>query len=510
MCFVSRAKRARDKNGTERLKREVERLRQALAERERQIADQAKQIAEREQQIADKEKQIADLERQLAWRQQNSTTTSKPPSSDGLAGRQRDRGRRTKSRRTPGGQPGHPGHRRPMVPAERVNSIVDLVPEACRQCHHALHARDDVGNPRRHQVTELPPIEAHLTEYRCHRRCCRHCGHVTPAALPDEVLGQFGPQLTALIAYLTVVCRLPRLVVQRFLEGALQIPISLGSTQKAWEEASAAVGAPYEELRAALPQQPVLNADETGHRTNGDKRWLWTLVARTFIVYTITTSRGSDVLERLLGKTFAGVLGSDRLPSYLTYAATARQFCWAHVTRNLLSAQELAKTATATRFCREALALQRRLLHLWHRFRGDPRVRGGPITRAQFIAKARPIEKAFFALGLRHVNAPDPAVANLARAFVLHTEHFFTFVYEDGVEPTNNVAERALRTAVQWRKIMFGTRSREGERAVERLLTIVRTCQLRQLNALVYLTAAIAAYRRRQTVASLLHRSRTP
>src|SRR5713226_1591594 len=385
----SRDVRDRQAQEIERLKQENERLRKQLEEQQ---------------------KQITELERQLALRQQNSTTTSKPPSSDGLAGRPRVRGRRTKSRRKPGGQPGHPGHSRPLVPAERVNTIVDLVPDACRHCQQALDARDPVDAPRRHQVSELPPIEAHITEYRCYRLRCPACGKTTQASLPEEVEGQFGPQLTALIAYLTVVCRLPRLVVQRLLEGALQIPISLGSTQKAWEEASAAVAAPYEELQQALPQQPVLNADETGHRTNGDKRWLWTLVARTFIFYTIATSRGSDVLERLLGKTFAGILGSDRLPSYLTYAADQRQLCWAHVTRNLLSAQELAKTPAATRFCREALALQQRLFRLWYRFRGDPQARGAPLTRQQLMAKVLPIEKAFFALALGSVNVTDSAV----------------------------------------------------------------------------------------------------
>ena len=188
-----------------------------------------------------------------------------------------------------------------------------------------MHARDEEGDPRRHQVTELPPIAAHVTEYRCHRRRCRRCGGLTHAALADDVIGQFGPQLTALIAYLTLVCRLPRLVVQRFLEGARQIPISLGSTQNAWEEASAAVAVPYAELEAALRHQPVLTADETGHRTNGEKRWLWTFVARTCVVYRIATSGGSDVLQAVLGATFAGILGSDRLPTYLTYVVGQRQ-----------------------------------------------------------------------------------------------------------------------------------------------------------------------------------------
>ena len=467
-------------------------------------------LAERDRRIAEQAKRIEDLEHQLALRQHNSTTTSKPPSSDGLAGQQRLRGRRTKSRRKAGGQPGHPGHSRPLVPLDRVQTTIDLVPDACRHCQRALHARHEVGDPRRHQVTELPTIEAHTTEYRCHRRRCPACGKATQAPLPEELEGQFGPQLTALIAYLTVVCRLPRLVVQRLLEGALQIPISLGSTQNAWEEASAAVAAPYQELAQALPAQRVLNGDETGHRTNGAKRWLWTLVAPRFVFYTIATSRGADVLRRLLGATFDGVLGSDRLPTYLTYASSQRQLCWAHFTRNLLSAQELATTPSAQRFCREALALQRRLFRLWHRFRGDPHVRGGPITRDQLIAKARPIETAFFTLAERHVNATAADVSNLARALFVHHQDFFTFVHEAGVEPTNNLAERALRTAVQWRKIMFGNRSDDGERAVERLLTVTRTCQLQQLNTLVYLTAAIHCYRRRQVVASLLQKRSTP
>lgn len=472
----------------ERLREENDRLRQLLEEQA---------------------KRIADLERQLALKQQNSTITSKPPSSDGLAGEQRARGRRVKSRRKAGGQPGHPGRHRELVPVERVNAIVDLAPEACRHCARRLHARHAVGDPRRHQVTELPAIAAHITEYRCHRRQCPDCGTITLAPLPDEHGNQFGPQLTALIAYLTVVCRMPRLVVQRFLEGALQIPISLGSTQNAWEETSAAVAAPYAELDAALRDEAVLNVDETGHRTNGDKRWLWTFVAGMFVVYRIAASRGADVLKAVLGETFAGILGSDRLPTYLTYVVGQRQLCWAHVTRNLLSALDLATTPAAKRFCREALALDRRLFRLWHRFRGDPGVRGSPLTRADLIAKVLPIEKRLFALGERSLDAANADVRNLAYAFFVHHQHFFTFVYEAGVAPTNNSAERALRTAVQWRKIMFGTRSEHGERAVERLLTIVRTCQLQQLNALVYLTAAIAAHRRRHAIPSLLRRHQT-
>ena len=469
---------------------EIERLRRENEHLRKQVADQAREID--------------DLKRQLALRQQNSTTTSKPPSSDGLAGKQRARGRRVKSRRKPGGQPGHPGHHRKLLPPEQVDTIVDHVPTQCSRCARRLRGRDTVGQPRRHQVTELPPIAAHITEHRCHRRQCPDCGTITVAPLPDDCSSQFGPQLTALIAYLTVGCRLPRTVVQQLLQGVLQISISVGSTQNAWEEASTAVAAPYAELQQALPHQAVLNADETGHRTNGDKRWLWTFVAQTFVFYTIATSRGSGVLRELLGKTFAGILGSDRLPSYLKYAAAQRQFCWAHLKRNLLSALELARTATARRFCREALVLERRLFRLWHRYRGDPAARGAPLTRAELIAHVLPIEKKLFALAERHVNAADANVRNLARALFMNHRHFFTFVNQEGVSPTNNASERALRPAVIWRKLYFGTRSEAGEIAIARLLTITRTCQLQQLNVLVYITAAIAAHRRRQRFASLL------
>lgn len=465
-----------------------------------------RQLKDRDEQLAAAKKQIADLERQLALRDRNSTTSSKPPSSDGLAGRPRECGRRKKSRRKPGGQPGHPGHCRPMVPPERVNAVVEVFPDTCQHCQRRLPAqgRRITGEPRRHQVTELPPIDAHVTEYQCPGVVCPSCWTTTHAARPTDVVGQFGPQLTALIAYLTVVCRIPRRVVQALLADALHVPISLGSTQATWEEASAAVAAPCQELEQALRHQPVLNGDETGHRTNGQRRWMWALVAPQFVVYRIATTRAATVLVAMLGDVFAGVLCSDRWRPYQTYHQGALQFCWAHFKRDLLGALELAKTRDAERFCRDALALHARLFRLWYRYRGDPAARGTPITRVQLIDKVLPLERTLFALAERHVDHAEKDVRNLATALFTHHEKFFVFVHQDGVEPTNNRAERALRTAVQWRKIMFGNRSAEGELAVARLLTVTRTCQMQHLSTLAYLTAAIVAHRRRHAVASLL------
>ncbi len=146
----------------------------------------------------------------------------------------------------------------------RVDQVIEVFPPKCRHCDSRLSRRVSTqGEPRRHQVTELPPIEAHITEYQCQCVVCPECGKTTLAELPQEVHGHFGPQLTALIAYLTVVCRMPRRMVQELLEQVLGIPLSLGSIQNSWEEASEAMAEPCAELEQQLPHEPVVNSDET-------------------------------------------------------------------------------------------------------------------------------------------------------------------------------------------------------------------------------------------------------
>ena len=486
------------------LARENERLRRELADRDQQIRRQAEQITEQQKQIADAEKQIADLERQLALRKQNSTNSSKPPSSDGLAGEPRKRGRRKKSRRKVGGQPGHRGTHRPLTPVEKVDEIRPVLPEQCRHCGHTLPTQlgqvQTAGEPQRHQVTELPPIQARTVEYQCHRVICPACGESTRAAVPAEAVGHFGPQLTALIAYLTVVCRMPRRVVEALLGQVLGIDISLGSTQKCWEEASQAVAVPCQELEKQLKDEPVLNVDETGWRTNGAKRFLWAFVAARYVVYTIAATRGSAVLVRLLGAVFQGILCSDRFSAYLKYHSGKAQFCWAHLKRNLLGIAEFTKSSAVERFCRDALAQHAKLFRLWHKFRG------GQIDRRQLLLRSIPIQKRIFALAEQHLDSSHREVRNLATALFEHNQRLFTFLEHEGVEPTNNSVERALRTGVQWRKICFGSRSANGELATARLLTIAETCDLQRLNILAYLSAAIVCHRRRQPAASLLNR----
>ena len=488
----------------EELHRQVKRQQQEIENLRDQLAEREKQLSDAEKQIADAEKQIADLERQLALRKQNSTNSSKPPSSDGLAGEPRARGRKRKSKRKPGAQPGHAGHHRRLVPTSEASAVEVLLPDQCGHCGKSLPKKPGqvitVGESRRHQVTEIPPMKAHITEYQLPNVVCGCCGKATRAPLPAEIAGHFGSQLTALIAYLTVVCRMPRRVVEALLTQVLRIEISLGSTQKCWEEASQAVASPCQELEQQLKDEPVLNVDETGWRTNGDKRFLWAFVAARYVVYTVAASRGSEVLIGLLGTVFHGILCSDRFSAYLKYHKGTAQFCWAHLKRNLLGIVEYTKNSAVERFCRDALAQHARLFRLWHKFRG------GQIDRTQLILRSIPIQKRIVELAERHLDSRHREVRNLATALFEHNQRLFIFLEQKGVEPTNNSAERALRTGVQWRKICFGNRSAKGELATARLLTVAETCDLQRLNILAYLSAAIACHRNGQRAASLLNR----
>lgn len=495
----------------ERLRRENDELRRKVLERESQIAEREKQIAEAEKQIVDAEKQIADLERQLAGRRKNSTNSSKPPSSDGTAGAARTPGRKRKSKRKPGGQPGHRGNHRRLVPVTEVSAITVCLPGHCGHCGEDLPQDpatvSQQGEPRRHQVTELPPVKAFVTEYQFPNVVCGGCGNATRAPLSTDIAGQFGPRLTALIAYWTVSCRLPRRLVESMLSDVFAIEMSLGSTQKAWEEVSQAVAQPVEQLQELLPCEAVLNADETGWRTNGAKRWMWTLVAKQFVFYLVASTRSAEVLVTLLGAVYRGILCNDRWTVYLTYHSGGMQLCWAHLKRNLLGIAEDAQTPSAKQFCRDALACIARLFRLWYRFRGDlPNRRGNlpPLDRSQLIEKSIPLQKKLFALAEAHLDDDDRDVRNMATALFTQFHRLFLFVEKEGVEPTNNAAERALRTAVQWRKTSFGNRSKNGEIATGRLLTTTQTCKMQKRNALVYLTEAVHCHRRQVQAPSLL------
>jgi transposase len=485
----------------EQLRRQANRDEKNLSDLEKRARELEKEITDRERQIIDRDKKIADLEHQLAGRKKDSSNSSKPPSSDGPGAGKRVHPQRKKSRRKPGGQPGHRGAHRVLVPPERVDLVVDVVAEACEDCGAAFPQdcppSEGPEGQRRHQVTELPEIRPHVTEYRFPERACS-CGHITRAPMSKEIRGHFGPKLTALISYLTVVCRMPRRKTEELLRTVLDIPIALGSIQKSVEETSRALETPCSEIEQQLRHEPVLNADETGWRSDGEKRWLWVFVARMFVFFIVAKSRSSEVLRHLLGADFLGILCTDRFSAYISYHKGRAQFCWAHLKRDLLGIQQFARTTVADRFARDALALHARMFRLWHRFRS------GDIDREQLKQKAIPLEKKFFALAERHLDCANAEVRTLARLFFNHTERIFAFIVHPEVEPTNNVSERELRTAVQWRKTSFGNRSESGEIATARLLTAVRTCLRQKRHVLDYLTNVVRAHRENCAAPSLL------
>jgi transposase len=500
---ASEGSQRRREPDAERLLREIERLQRENGALREKAERAAEKVAERDREIAEKDKQIADLERQLATRKQNSRNSSKPPSSDGLAGESRVRGWHPgakRSRKKPGGQPGHPGHHRPQVPAERVNEAHPVYPEQCAHCGHAFGQNEQPGScdVHRHQVVEIPVVAAHIIEYQCHRLVCPQCHQGTRAPVPEQAKRQTGPQLTALVAYLTVTCRMPRRVLETVLEQVLGTAVSVGNLQTCWEEASEAVEEPCQQLERQLPREPVLNVDETGWRTNGEKRYLWAFVAAGFVLYTIARTRGSELLIRLLGAVFEGILCSDRFSGYLKYHRGQAQFCWAHLKRNILGVLDFTKLTATERFCRDALAVHASLFRLWHKFRS------GLIDRPELLCRSIRIQRRLLVLAEANLDNPDRQVQNLALALFEHGERLFAFLEHAGVEPTNNSAERALRTGVQWRKICFGNRSATGERATARLLTVTQTCRLQGRSPLPYLASAVANHRARQAPPSLI------
>ena len=495
---------------TERLRRQVEKLERDLeqaskriAEQQNHIGEQQERIGKQQEQLAEQQKLVRKLERELAESRKNSTNSSKPPSSDGLAGPQRMRGRKpgAKCKRRAGGQPGHAGHYRKLVEAAKVSQTIEVFPKQCSGCGQefaaSLTSAEAIGEPHRHQVVDVPPIEAWITEYECFKIECPGCGQATRAAVPAEAQDQTGPRLTALVAYLTVVCRMPRRVVQRFLGQAMGISLSVGSTQNCCEQMSEAVEGPCQELKSQLASEPVLNVDETGWRLSGDKRWIWAFVANSFTYYVVAAGRGAEVLVTLLGAVFSGILCSDRYVAYGSYHQGKSQLCWAHLKRNLQAVLDQGTNWQQEHFARDALALYGRLFRLWWKFQG------GKIDRSQLIERSQRIRRGFRKLAARWWDCEYRDVANLANAVGQHFDRLFCFLDEPGVEPTNNSAERALRTAVQWRKTSFGNRSAPGALATARLLTVSQTCARQNRDTLKYLTEAVQLHRKRLPAPSL-------
>lgn len=451
-----------------------------------------RRIAELEAEIRELRKLVAELQEKL---KKNSGNSSKPPSSDPLWAKPKPKSKRNKKRRR-GGQPGHAKHERPLVPPEKVTKVVPVKPDRCEGCGAPIFGDDP--EPERHQVFETPKVEPEVTEYQIHTLPCE-CGACTKGTLPEGApRGAFGPNLVALVCWLTGKFRLSKRGVQELLSDLLRTAVSLGAVSNMERETSAALAEPVEEARAYVREQPVVNADETGWREFNLKAWLWVAVTPLVAVFQIARSRGGKVAKDLLGAAFAGILASDRWSAYSFVDVLRRQLCWAHLLRDFQAFVE--RGGSSQRIGESLLACARKMFKWWHK------VRDGTMSRDAFQKKMLPVAievGELLAQGLRCRNTKTAGTC----AHILNLEWaLWTFVLTAGVEPTNNLAERIIRAAVLWRRTSFGTQSEAGSRFAERILTATATLKLQDRHVLSYLTEAIDAHRRGVAAPSLLPR----
>ena len=432
------------------------------------------------------EAEVAELKARL---NKDSTNSSTPPSVTHPHAKPLTP--KPKSKRRRGGQPGHDKHERALIPVEDCQAVVPCVPGECRRCGRTLRGTDP--EPLRHQVWELPDIRPVVTEYQRHRLVC-DCGCSTCGELPAGVpAGQAGPRLVAFSGLLMACFRQSKRRAAQFLGTILNQPASAGWMVLLQNRCAEAVRPAYDDLAARLPDQAVLHIDESPTKEGTAKGWVWTFVADTFTIFACRTSRGADVLEDRLGTAFGGVIHCDRAKMYWRFGRL--QWCWAHLKRDVQALID-DPCHTRKRLGHDLMRQTKALFDLWKR------VRDGTLTRCTFVQRMQPIREEVGWLLLR--GSFNALTRGFCKELWGHREHLWTFVDVAGVEPTNNAAERALRHAVIWRKLSFGTQSAAGSRFVERLLTVIETCRRAGRNAFAWLTDAVCAHFHRDAVPPLL------
>lgn len=431
---------------------------------------------------------VADLESRLGRSSRNS---SKPPSSDPPWTPPR---RRKRAGRRRGGQPGHKGTTRSLLPPDRVDEIVDVKSDNCDCCGKALSGEDP--SPSRRQVVEMPPVEPIVTEYRRHTLECPACGAQTTPELPPGVpKGAFGPRLQAVIAICSGVYHLSKRMVEGLMHDLLGVEISLGSVSACEQAVSDSLSEPVAEARSYVEAALVKHSDETGWREGRKRAWLWSAVTNAVTVFLVHASRGGKAARELLGS-FAGILVSDRWNGYNGWSTRWRQLCWAHLIRDFTAFAEAS--GRAGRIGEALLDEAKRMFQWWHR------VRDGTLARSSFREYMRPVRRRVEELLREGTACEEKRIARSCAKILTLAPALWTFVRVEGVEPTNNAAERAIRPGVLWRKGSFGTDSARGSRFVERIMTVAATCKQQGRNVLDYVTRACEATLCSEPVPSLL------
>ena len=430
--------------------------------------------------------QVADLTARL---DQNSQNSSRPPSSDAPALKRRPPPEPSGRRR--GGQPGHELHCRPLLPADEE---IPRKPTACRRCGEALAGSDP--QPLRHQVIELPPIKPVVTEYQLHRLVCPRCGTSTCATLPAGVpRGHQGPRLQATLAVLTGAYRLSKDQAQTLCADLFSVPICSGTICQLEQQTTAALAPVVEDLRQHIKTKHA-NLDETGWRQGGKRAWLGVAVTALVTVFHIARSRGGAVARGLLGPGLHWVVTSDRFSAYKWLPLQRRQLGWAHLRRDFQAMIDRHNRGSS--IGQELLLFSDDVFHWWYR------VRDGALRRSSlrtYIAEQRPWLRTLLEKG---AVCGCAKTAGVCRELLNLEPALWTFVRVQGVEPTNNAAERALRHAVLWRKSSYGTASSKGSRYVAHILSVVATCRQQGRKVLDFVTACCQAHLQGRTPPSLL------
>lgn len=373
------------------------------------------------------------------------------------------------------------------MPVAEVTAVLVCKPPTCQHCQQPL--RGDDPRFHRHQVFDLPPLRPTVHEYQLHTLTCPHCQRATAAALPAGVpAGMCGPRLQAVLAVCTGVYQLSKRQTQDLLRDFFAFDVSLGSVGNIEQLVSAALAAPAAGVHQAIRQQPVVHADETrwpeGPRSTAPG-YVWVAVTSYLACFSIRPGRHKEAAQELLGAAFAGILVSDRYASYHWVGDGRRQFCWAHLRREWQAFAERGGTSAVVG--QRLSVLTDELFRWWHK------LREGQWSRERFRGALYRVRREVHALLDQGQRCAQRATAGTCAELLAHEAALWTFVDHDGVEPTNNRAERVLRPAVLWRRRSYGTRSAAGSRFVERMLTVVTTCRLQGRNVLAYVTAACSA-----------------
>lgn len=453
---------------------------------------------ERDQRLMALEKKVQELEAELRLqRGRNSSNSSIPPSAHPLhapkpAPKQR-------SGRKRGAQPGHSAQKHLRLPPELVTKFKHFVPKTCQRCQQPLPAEagPDEPPPVWHQVIELPKVVAQVREYQGHARICPGCGHCTQAVIPQAIRAHaYGPRLTAAVSCYTGQYHVSKRDAQGMLQTVLGVDMAVGSIVACEQETSAATASAHEEARVASETVAAANLDETSWKLGKKMIWLWTVVSNLCTFYLIHPKRGAAALASIFRTAFQGVITSDRWVVYDRHPLARRQLCWAHLIRDFQACYD--RGGAAKKIGEQLLCLADDVFTFWYQ------VRDGTLERSQFrryLNTLRPWLREVLAEGKACGCAKTRA---LCKNLLKREKALWTFARKEGVEPTNNAAERALRRAVLWRKRSFGCKSEAGCRYVERLLTVVKTLRQQGRPVLDYLEEAIAAQRAGRATPKLL------